>query len=424
MKRSVTTVLALLLTTSAAADVAQLISAAPMFLLSPQGRGAIPAAPPLTCAEPYEWYQALCLEDIPFHSSSGTFGPQDPVDAPAAPVTTGTSNVSSNAGFQSAIALGARRINITDNVASLSYNGNIQDIDIVVQLGVRVGSITLGCHPSCTADRVRIRGETIGAYSGGSVGWVFLLGVWRDVIVDGFGISGDTPAHGPSFYPANDTDRLAVMNMCAYTSQSFAYSGGDNSVWINNNVVNNYSTSADTGNRWGVRGVSAGGKFIVYHGRWENGGENNDEASFRVRVSPRPSSAQLYFWLKNVTVIDSAEMRGVSVFRVEGNAPGEQLTAAWAIDSTGYLRALTTDVQAWSLQSWYLQTVDNYARATGNTFYGDLTSADHTSNEGSTEAADADFLTGNTYSAWQSPPAWSSPLYGTNTCDPTSLPTG
>lgn len=377
-----------------------------------------------SCAEPYEWYPALCLDDIPFHTGAGAWGSQLAIETPAAPTTTRNVSVSTCGGLQTEAATNGSRITITGNFGDCGVNFSLTDIDIVINSGVRIGSLVLGENGSGVLTRVRVRGPTVGTYSGGSAAALQWLGTSaNDIIVDGIGVSGPGSY---IFYPEDNTDRMAVVNICAYSGNSFAFSSGQHVVWAGNNIANNFTGSGsggyDSGARWGIRGDSASPQ-IVFHSRLQNVGANDDVAYHRFRAAPWPPLGTQYIWFAQNTVIDSSEARGVYGGRVGGSGPTDRITAYWAIDSTAYLRALTSSGGAWTAQSWDLEHVENYARATGVTFYGDVVLADQTTNESGTEAADADFTTGTSFNAWQSPPAWSAPIYGSNTCDPTALPT-
>ena len=201
-----------------------LLAEAGSFSLSGQNATLNYAAAP--SSDPYTWYPALDLSTIPFHVGSGVWGPQRPVVAPSAPTGTMTDvTVTNSAELQAQIFTPNRRITISGNIdGSLIFDsGDITDVDIIVPPGSRLGQPTFGSFGTpITVTRLRIRGPTVGTYSGGQVhqmDWSdFSTG--SDFIVDGVALSGDAANCAFSRAPVS---RVAVVN-CIISSGCYAIS--------------------------------------------------------------------------------------------------------------------------------------------------------------------------------------------------------
>jgi hypothetical protein len=378
-----------------------------------------PSTATTSCQEPYRWYPELCLDHIPFHTSSGPWGPQQAIEAPDAPITTRHVSVDTVEEFERAAERPGTQITVNANLGDVQLapnGGTLSDIDVVIPAEVRIDRLTVGWfNPPAEVTRFRVRGPTVGQYSGGSVGPLKFQGNQQDIIVDGIGISGEHPdgAGQPMFYPARETHRLAVVNVCAHTGQLFSLGGGGHSVYAGNNVASGANPDPGGGTaRWTIR-AGHPGPVVVYASRLESLSKDGEPSYHRFRQSPRPDSAHMYVWLSDNIYVDRSESRGVWGNRIGGNDPTDKLTAMWAINSDAYL---TGGSRGQSLEGYSMPAVQNYVRATGVNFYGSITLDDQQRNERSTEARDADLTTDTTYNQWREPPAWDTP------CDPTKLP--
>ena len=125
--------------------------------------------PPATGAQPYQWYPALDLNTVEFHRAAGAWGPQKQVQTPAAPNTNRVVNVSTAAELITAARVPGTQIIVTSSITkNIAIAGNIVDIDLVIPPGITIGTLSLGQYNSANVvNRVRIRGPTVGSYSGG-----------------------------------------------------------------------------------------------------------------------------------------------------------------------------------------------------------------------------------------------------------------
>jgi len=183
------------------------------YALSGQTAGLTYTSAP--SAEPYAWYPALDLSTIPFHAGSGVWGPQRVVTAPTAPQGPFTDvTVTTGAELQAQIYTPNRRITVNGNLTTnLVFNaGNITDVDIIIPPGSSLRAPYFGNFSvSRTITRLRLRGPTIGAYSGGQIhqmDWADVT-TGSDFIVDGLALSGDVAT--PAFNRA-PVSRIALVN--------------------------------------------------------------------------------------------------------------------------------------------------------------------------------------------------------------------
>lgn len=157
----------------------------------------------------YTWYPALNLDDAPFTISEAA--------APEGPFTDVTATNATE--LATHIYTPGNRIHITANIGASTFaDDNIQDVDIVVHSGVlwgaTGGTVTLGSGSSATLTRVRIRGETVGEYSGGQIHAIEVFGAGSDVIIDGVGLTGPVTQGAVSFgsLSAPYIQRAAITN--------------------------------------------------------------------------------------------------------------------------------------------------------------------------------------------------------------------
>ena len=108
---------------------------------------------PTPTAGSYPHYSALNLNDIPWHTAAGGWGPQVRLEAPALPVTTRSVTVNSRTEFNSAASVAGTRITVAtgwpgNTVATINAN----DIDVIIPAGV---AITARPHGQLPARRYR-----------------------------------------------------------------------------------------------------------------------------------------------------------------------------------------------------------------------------------------------------------------------------
>ena len=159
------------------------------------GGGSAVSETAATPTSSYPHYPALNLNDIPWHTAAGGWGPQVRLEAPALPVTTRSVTVNSRTEFNSAASTAGTRITVAtgwpgNTVATINAN----DIDVIIPAGVAVGAIEMGGWPRTSPlARIRIRGTTPGTHSGGRMGQYRDYSLVSDVVIDGIDINGDSP---------------------------------------------------------------------------------------------------------------------------------------------------------------------------------------------------------------------------------------
>lgn len=364
--------------------------------------------------DPYPWYPALDLNQIPFHVGAGTHGAQQVIEAPSAPVNSnGSTSVSTVSAFEAAAGTTGRIINVTASMGDVFLDDStLHDLDIVLGSGVHIGTLSIGNgvesgSPS-SVQRIRIRAADGVSATQCSVNALRSNGsVVQDLIFDGIGMRG----RGAAPFYMTLPNRVAMVNCVARADQELALIGPTNFVIAGCNFASGYEPDpGGSATRWTLRagaGEGGTGPFIVYNSRIESLSGVGDRSYHRLRFHPRVGGGQMYLWASNNVYVDSREARGVWVELVGINNLTDRVTSAWAINSTAYLRYLNSG--AYYSESYSLQAVQNVARATGVTFYGDLTLTDQQGVNATSLAADADHTTGCTFNAWQDPPAWGGP---------------
>lgn len=261
---------------------------------------------------PYAWYPALDLNTIPFHVGAGVWGPQRQVVAPEAPRGPFTDvTVTTGAELAAQIYTPGRRITISGNIdtGTTFGAGNISDVDIIVPPGSRIRAPYFGNFGTPrTINRLRLRGPTIGAYSGGQVhqmDWADNV-TGGDFIVDGLALTGNVANCAFSRAPVNRTALVnciissgcygvsttgtdMVMAGCTIlTGQNLALQGtGDEEAygWRMNNVCRGYQIMFNCDDRSDPRRTTSS------HARW--------------RCHPDPGLD--YVWINSNRFVDRVE---------------------------------------------------------------------------------------------------------------------
>jgi hypothetical protein len=251
-------------------------------LIAVTAQAATPRAPTLClddqagCAAPpaagsYPWYPSLNLSAIPWHNASGAWGPRVAIEAPAAPVTTRSVNVTSASQFNSAAGVAGTRITVTSGWAQNSVvTINANNIDVIIPPGVTVGAIEIGAWPRTTPlSRIRIRGTTPGTHSGGLMGQYRDFAMASDIIIDGIdinGASGFGPGETNQAFRASGT-RLAVLNSRVIAG-AYTWLGSAKHVVIANSNFYHGAASRDAVGiveGWGIR--NTGGPITIVDSR-------------------------------------------------------------------------------------------------------------------------------------------------------------
>lgn len=361
------------------------------------GAGACPA-PGASVAEPYRWYPSLDLARIPFHAAEGPWGPRAPIAAPAPPVTRRTVRVTSAAQFATeALVPGTRVIIDADYIGPTVLFGDVTDLDIVVPPGRTVARLWIGRYnPPSTTRRVRVRGTTPGQHSGGLIGnLVFYSGPATDLIIDGVDLNGDDgQGGGLLLHLARSSERVAVVNIRGHGVGAAFLGVSDDIVFAGNRILSAARPGEVNGwpEGWGLR--VGGDRIVVYDNRIDG------TRYHRVRVHPEPGQQQ-YAWVANNTFVDPREARIFAAIDMSGRKPVSHSTAVWALCNLAYAHSSC-------IPGSFEAPHANYARVTSNTYFGSITEADLRHRQ-AWHGPGRDYLSGNRFAAWRSPPAWETP---------------
>jgi hypothetical protein len=350
-------------------------------------------APGAPVAQPYRWFPALDLARIPFHMAEGPWGPRATVVAPEPPVTNRIVKVTSAAQLVSEARVPGSQIVVEASyIGHVMIAGDVQDVDIVVPEGKRIAHLVVGRYsPPSVTRRVRIRGATPGQHSGGTIGGlVFHSAQTSDVIIDGVDLNGEDGKGGNLLWHfSRGADRVAIVNVRGHGVGPGSIQRGSSIVIAGSHFVTGARAREANGypEGWGVRG---GDRLIVYGNRIEG------NRYHRLRLHPEPGTEQ-YAWVANNTLVDAHEARILSVFNANARNT-YRFGGLWAVCNEVYLHSKCMP------PSFDGQAAD-YAMLTSNAFYGTLTQAFHQMQQGQ-HGPGRDYLTGNTYSPWKSPPPW------------------
>lgn len=346
--------------------------------------------------EPYRWYPALDLARIPFHVASGPWGPKAAISAPAAPLTTRRVTVTSAEQFSREARIPGTQLTVgAQFIGPVAVASDIADLDIIVPAGHRVAQLTIGGYtPTTSTRRVRIRGTTPGRHSGGVIGGITFASTTAitDVIVDGVDLNGEDGRGGNLLWHfVRGAERVAVVNVRGHAvgPGSLDQQGGTDIVIAGSRLLSAVRAREVNGypEGWGVR---AGGRVVIFDNRIEG------SRYHRVRLHPE-AGPKHYAWVANNTFVDAHEGRIFSVFNASGST-SYRYGAVWAMCN-----------QVYAHSTCMLPSFDgghaDYAVLTHNSFYGNITRSQLQAGHGSGR----DYLTGNTFAAWRTPPAWLSP---------------
>jgi hypothetical protein len=272
--------------------------------------------------------------------------------------------------------------------------GDVVDVDIVVPPGRTVGQLTIGRYtPPSTTQRVRIRGITPGVHSGGLIGTIgFMSNPVTDVIIDGVDLNGaDERGGNLQWNFAHAAERVAVVNVRGHSVGAASLNSGTDIVIAGNRIMSGARPREINGypEGWGIRN---GDRIIVYDNRIDG------TRYHLVRVHPRPGPPQ-YAWVANNTFVDPHEARIFSAFNVGGIS--HRYAAVWAVCNRVYAHSTCMHP---SFEAPHAE----YAMLTSNTFFGSITEASQRSKQAD-HGTGRDYLSGNTFSPWQAPPAWEAP---------------
>jgi hypothetical protein len=369
-------------------------------------RSGAPTPPPAPSSDPHPLYAALDRNILPFHTASGAWGASVPLESPATPVTTREVTVTNQADLiTEALVPGTRVIVGYSSAADFVIQGSITDLDLVIPPGRTLGVVTLGNYAAGAAlTRVRVRGSTLGTYSGGSVVRLhFLADTHSDIIMDGIGFRGEGGCLESNFYIDGGAERLvqrsAITNCRFHSTQAVALWYSDHCLIAGCTTSTGRHISPTEGEReswcWRCRGAP----FVYY--------DNDFRGTMfhRLRHGPRVNRSRgpEYFWAGYNTIKDLHEARILDATNLSSdNAGTDTMAGIWFVNNTVYAETGTGATAA----EVAAQEVSNYASITNNTFYGDITQTTLNSYSSASQATTKDFATGNVYNAIQAVPAY------------------
>lgn len=380
--------------------------------------------PPAPVGAPYPWFPALDLSEIPFHVGSGPWGAQTPVQAPTAPTVAIDVTVSSLAALTAACNLGNRRITINGSFAGGQVTGTATDCDIIVLPAVTIsGSLLFN-----TSQRFRIRGETVGALSGGTVRTLAFGGGagWTDVIVDGLNLMGNAQENNGAQVIINydGITRMAIVN-------NRMNGGGCGYLGVTRHLViagNSFNTGAQSGvgvgeriEAWSIRDGGAGPIVVAYNDIRSARQTAGQQSYHRFRTAP-PDNNQLS-WVAHNVLLDFAESRIWWINTYSGSAAG-RAAGAWFVKNYVYTNNGGLSIQSGAGGPGSTGSGDNissasYVRVTENTVYGPFTNSDIDID--GTGLVDGDKTTpANTFLPFAAAPSWTA-YPGIGAGDPTSI---
>lgn len=271
----------------------------------------------------YDWYPALNLDDAPITISVA--------DGPQGPFTDVTATNATE--LATHIYTPGNRIHITANIGSSSFTaGDIQDVDIVLHSGVlwgaTGGTVTLGSGASSTLTRVRIRGETVGSYSGGQIHALQIFGEGSDVIIDGVGVTGPVTQGAISFgnLSAPYIQRAAITN-CRINCGGYGIVNTAADLTITGCSIytgNDLAFPPTDDEAYAIRNYfMADGNIVVYGCELRSNPNRTESSHSRFRCHPDPGIASI--WAGNNRFIDRVENH---IMWVDAAAGGGTSTAA------------------------------------------------------------------------------------------------
>ncbi len=293
---------------------------------------------PASGAEPYTWYTPLDKLTIPFHAGAVESGTQQVITEAQAPTGAMVDvTASSAAELISHIYTPNRRITITGNISGATCNAaDITDVDIIIPPGrvvsnLNLGNATLSLNRRIT--RLRIRGNTVGSYSGGQLhnlsvfGTAYASAAATDLIIDGIDHTG--PASG-AFTLQGNLDRLAVTNVKAASGGYYYLGTAGNPIFTNCSIITGLDTAAQNlpeEEAWGARFAhETKGNIIVYGCDIRSNPLRVVNSHARIRM--HPDTGLNYAWIKSNRFVEMVENWLCWVDAAAGGGTGD-IRAVW-----------------------------------------------------------------------------------------------
>lgn len=357
--------------------------------------------------DPYPLYTSFDRNEIEWHIGTSV-GPQVPLQAPAAPVTNATIDVTSASEYNAAVAIGARVVRIM-NAITVSGVTPANDTDVVVMPGVRVsGEVRF---PGAWS-RVRVRGPTIGVYSGGSIAkWASNATPGTpqtDLILDGIGISGDGGTDGYIIQPHFGMDRFAILNCRMHAVKAFAYMTSVRHLFVAN-TTGLCGVGGPATVTWGFR-HDDDGPIVFVDCDLRSAQAAGEDSYHLIRSKPPTGSVnEKHIYIKNCVGVED----GFAKFfwaNFTDLSLGTDRHASMIVRNARTYSADTVGGNG----TIYPESVGVYAEVTGGEFYGRPAVGDLASSESGSLAATKNFSS-NQFFAYAGRPSWGGR-------DPTGLP--
>jgi hypothetical protein len=397
-----------------------------MFAMMSVGSSARTSLPePPTGEDPFEWYPALDLNTIPWHTASGDWGSQYTMPVAAAPTITASAAPTTFAGFVTACNAGGRFIRIANGVTIdcdgdiSSFNTTLSDLDIVIEPGGLLRDWSIGSlfGDLVTINRVRIRGTTVGSHSGGQLHNFDVIGSGNassrlyDCILDGIDVTGGDATDSEATNAFKTQIRGARLNVvnCRFASGGEGYIGemGD-TIWCGNSfltALTNPETVEDES--WGTRiTTNATGSHIFFENDMRASTGGRSDVFHRARFHPGPEGSG-HVWMQGNTFVDRIDGFMVAcVANLESTAHGWY--ESFMTDSNRYYFESATNFSLISESAIYNSF-------TNETFYGNasltntqigVSSTINPTDETPPGINTTKVTSGNTFNAGTTDPAW------------------
>lgn len=354
----------------------------------------------------YTWYPSLDKNTIPFHAAAGNWGAQSQIQEASGPTITSTANASTGAELATACYTPGTRVTLTADIDGAVLNGGtIQDVEVVIPTGRKLLRTAFGnAGGTRQITRLRLRGDTLGAFGGGQVHEVDFYGPIDDLIVEGVNMSGPGGNNGAISVQKNaggPCRRMAIHNVRANCGGYFLLANIDDVVIAGCSLLTAQDTVSPVeawGNRWSRDTL---GNVIEYANdirasTARGGGANN--TYHRSRRHPNPGA--LYHWCTNNTFIDRVQSRIFLIDAAFGSGTGT-LNGAW-FDSNLVIATYASGANG---RECHIKDA-TYGRITNNTFQSDQFTSTTQLTLG-TPVTDGDKTTGNVFQSLPgSDPAW------------------
>lgn len=209
-------------------------------------------------------YPGLGLNEIPWHTGSGAWGPRVQIELPALPATTRAVTVNSPSAFNTEASRSGTQITIGASWSEgVMVAISASNVDVIIPPGVSIGAIEIGVWPRQTPlSRIRIRGPVIGQHSGGRMGQFRAGGnIYSDITIDGIDMNGASGLGGGETNQAfrlGAIERFAVRNTRAIAAGYIWLGEARHVVIVNSNFYHGASTRSNVGygEGWGIRNTA------------------------------------------------------------------------------------------------------------------------------------------------------------------------